>query len=38
MRRYKMQKKASRRLFSKTAQRVDRRNSSPSPLRGGFRL
>lgn len=36
--RHKMPSKQSKRLFSKTAQRVNPRNMLGSPMRGGIRL
>lgn len=36
--RTKMGRKRSRRLFSKTATRVNRKNISPRVMRGGIRL
>lgn len=38
MKRKKMGNKASRRLFTRTADRVDRRNMQGMPMRGGIRL
>ena len=38
MRRRKMSRKKSRRLFTKTARRVNPRNNISSPMRGGIRL
>lgn len=37
MKRYKMKKSSSKRLFSKTAARSHKRNRS-NPMRGGIRL
>lgn len=37
MKRYKMNKKASKKLFTKTAQNVHGRNRT-NPMRGGIRL
>lgn len=37
MKRYKMKKKASKKLFTKTAQNVHGRNRT-NPMRGGIRL
>jgi hypothetical protein len=37
-RRMKMGKKRSKRLFSKTARRVHKKNVGSHPMRGGFRL
>lgn len=36
--RRKMKKRQSKRLFSRTAQKVNRRNLQPKPMRGGYRL
>lgn len=36
--RKKMGNKRSRRLFSKTARRVHKKNSGARPMRGGFRI
>jgi len=36
--RYKLSKKSSRKLFSKTASRTHRRNVHSNPMRGGIRL
>lgn len=36
--RRKMNKRASRKLFSRTARRTNRRNVSGRPMRGGIRL
>lgn len=33
-----MKKGRSKRLFTKTAQRVNKKNSAPRPMRGGIRL
>lgn len=38
MRRSKLSNSKSRRLFTKTAQRVNTRNMSGAPMRGGIRL
>lgn len=38
MKRYKMRRKSSKRLFSNTASRVDSRNINTSPMRGGYRF
>lgn len=38
MRRSKLSNSKSRRLFTKTAQRVNSRNMSGAPMRGGIRL
>lgn len=38
MARHKMNKKHSRRLFSKTASRTHKRNIAGNPMRGGIRL
>lgn len=38
MRRKKLTKRRSKRLFTKTAKRVHKRNMHASPMRGGFRL
>lgn len=38
MRRQKMNRGRSRRVFSKTAGRAHARNFSPAPMRGGIRL
>lgn len=36
--RHKMNKKSSKKLFSKTARKVSSRNVSSNPMRGGIRL
>ena len=36
--RFKIGKKKSKRLFTKTARRVHKRNSAGHPMRGGIRL
>lgn len=36
--RYKMSKKSSKKLFSRTAQYVHPKNVHATPMRGGFRL
>lgn len=36
--RFKMSKPSSKRLFTKTAQRVNGRNYQGTPMRGGIRL
>jgi len=36
--RHKMSRKKSKRLFSKTASRTNKRNVGPRPMRGGIRL
>lgn len=38
MKRHKMGNKHSRRLFTKTAERVNPRNTQGTPMRGGIRL
>lgn len=38
MRRSKMKKSTSRRLFRKTATRVNKKNGRDRPQRGGYRL
>ena len=37
-RRRKMKRRASKRLFTKTAKRVHKRNATGRPMRGGIRL
>lgn len=37
-RRYKMNKKKSRRSFSRSASYTHKKNVAPNPLRGGIRL
>lgn len=36
--RFKMSKKGSKKLFSKTANKTNVKNVSPAPQRGGYRL
>ena len=38
MKRRKMKKAKSKKLFSRTAQKVNRKNYQPKPMRGGYRL
>lgn len=38
MKRKKITKKASKRIFRKTADRVKKINLQPVPMRGGFRI
>lgn len=38
MRRHKMGNHGSRKLFTRTARRVNPKNVSPPPMRGGIRL
>lgn len=38
MQRRRMKGKASRRLFTRTAKRVNKRNGTRPPMRGGYRL
>lgn len=38
MKRHKMSRKASRKLFTRTAQYVHPKNVHSMPMRGGFRL
>lgn len=38
MRRHKMSRSGSKRLFTKTASKQHRRNFGPNPMRGGIRL
>lgn len=38
MKRRSMSRQGSKRLFSSTASRSHRKNSSPAPMRGGIRL
>lgn len=38
MKRHKLSKRRSKKLFSKTARRVHRRNSMGRVMRGGFRI
>lgn len=38
MKRRKMSRSGSRRLFTATASRTNKRNISPAPMRGGIRL
>ena len=35
--RFKMTRKKSRKLFTRTARRVHKRNMGPNPMRGGIR-
>lgn len=37
MKRSKMSKGHSRKLFTKTAQKVHKKNATPNPMRGGIR-
>lgn len=38
MKRSKMNKRKSKRLFSKTASKTHKKNVTPAPMRGGIRL
>lgn len=38
MKRYRANKRRDRKFFSKTASRVNERNFSGSPMRGGYRF
>lgn len=38
MKRKKVSKKGSKRLFSSTADRIRKINTAPVPMRGGFRI
>lgn len=38
MRRQKMSKKSSKKIFKRTAQNVKKKNTSGRPMRGGIRL
>ncbi len=38
MRRRKMSKKKSRKVFTNGAKRINKKNTSPPPMRGGIRL
>lgn len=37
-RRSKMSRKGSRKLFTRTAQKIKKKNLQPTPMRGGIRL
>ena len=38
MRRKKLTRRGSRRLFARTAIKVKKQNTMPTPMRGGFRI
>jgi len=38
MKRFKMNRRKSKKLFSRTASKVNRRNLSRAPMRGGIRF
>ncbi len=38
MKRFKMNRRKSKKLFSRTASKVHRRNSTRAPMRGGIRF
>lgn len=38
MRRHKMSRSGSKKLFTRTASKQHRRNTGPAPMRGGIRL
>lgn len=38
MKRKKLSRRGSKKLFTKTAQKVQKKNINPSPMRGGIRL
>lgn len=38
MKRYKMSTLGSKRSFAKGANRINKKNTSPNPMRGGIRL
>lgn len=38
MRRKKLTRRGSKRLFARTAMNIKKRNYQPTPMRGGFRI